>query len=173
MQTLAAGGLGEGVETQILQPVFQLFHRRDHIVERHIGRGVEVEHEASRHIGMARRVVAGMQLQPARLRRRDQGFDPVDLQIGFAVAGHLHQREQRRLSCAGMALKEALVAVDPVRRAHDGAGPPLDLRQHPVTDRLVILRQFQLAHRGVIARIGPQRLVRVGDGNVHHHRTAG
>ena len=51
------------------------------------------------------------------------------------------------------------LAADAVGRADDRAGPALDVRHHPVADRLVVVRQVELGDRLAVAGVGPQRLV--------------
>ena len=89
------------------------------------------------------------------LRRRDQRFHAIDLQIGFAVAWDFHLGEQIGLSRAGMALEEVLLAFYAVRCAHQAAGATDDMRQHPAADSLIIPRQFQLGDGLTVARIRP------------------
>ena len=67
-----------------------------------------------------------MQLEAADLRHRRQPFDPIDLQIGLAIAGDLDELQQVRAARHGVALEEGL-APDAVGRAHDRAGPALDV----------------------------------------------
>ena len=175
MQALAAGGLGKGGKAQLFQPRLQGFGRVDHIVEIQVGRRIEIEDEAAGYFGAAGRAIPGMQFQRPGLGGGDQRFDAVDLQVRLAVAADFHLGEKGGLPLAGMALEKALLAFDAVGRAHQRAGPALDVRQHPAADRFVIARQFQLgdglAFVGIVgAGIGPQRLVGMRDGKVHHHR---
>ena len=108
-----------------------------------------------------------MQLQPAALRHRRQPFDPIDLQIGFAIARDLGEFQQVRTTRHGVALKEGL-ALDAVGRAHHGARPALDVADHPVADGFEIPGKIELGDGLAIAAIGPQRLVGFGDDDAHH-----
>src|SRR4051794_31991884 len=58
-----------------------------------------------------------------------------------------------------MPLEEVLPAVDAVRHADHRARPTLHMRQHPLADRLIILRQLELGHRLAVVGIGPERLL--------------
>ena len=49
----------------------------------------------------------------------------------------------------------ALLAFDAVGCAHQRAGPPLDMRQHPAAYRFIIACQFQLGDRFAVTGIGP------------------
>ena len=97
-----------------------------------------------------------MILDGGDLRRGDEAFDAVDLDIGLAVALDLRQREQVRHALHCMALEEPL-AVDAVRRADDRAGAA-QMLDHPRPDLLQIARKIELGDSYVFGR-RPQRLV--------------
>jgi hypothetical protein len=115
MQALSARRLAEGDEAEGLEALLQLLGRRNDAVERNVGRRIEVKHEPPRHGRMRRLIVPGMELDGRDLRRSNQTFDPVDLDVGLAVALDLDSREQARHAAHLMALEEAL-AVDAVPR---------------------------------------------------------
>ncbi len=58
----------------------------DHGGEGDVGRGIEVEHQPSRLLGLEWLAVPGVQLQRPSLRRRHQGFDAVEPDKGLSVA---------------------------------------------------------------------------------------
>ena len=168
MQALAARRLAEGHEVQFPQPRGDLAGARDHRIEADIGRRIEIEDQAARQFGIAGLAVPRMQLRRPHLGHGDQAFDAVDLEIGFLVAAHFHFRQEVRGSGHGVTLEEVLLAVDPVGRAHNGAGPSGDMIDHPVAHRLVIAREFDLGDRRLL--VGPQRLVGMRDRHAHDDR---
>ena len=97
-----------------LEPVAHLLRGLDHRREGTSGAGIEIEHQAARHLGLVRLAVPGMELERGDLGHRRQALDAVDLQIGLAVAEHRHQFEQVRRARHGVALEE-LLAADAVR----------------------------------------------------------
>ena len=118
----------------------------DHLAEAQVGRGIEIEHQPARQFGLIGLAIPGMQLGGADLRRRRQPFDPVDLQVRLLVAFDLHLFHEVGTARHGVALEERL-AGDTVGRAHQGARPAFDVIDHPVADRLVVLRQLELGDR--------------------------
>src|SRR6266446_8900518 len=99
-----------------------------------------------------------MQLQPTALGHRRKALDTIDLQIRLAVARDLHEPQQFRLARHGVALKEGL-ALDAVRRAHNGAWPSLEMADDPSADRFEVAREIELRYCVAVAAVGPQRLV--------------
>ena len=72
MQTLAAGGLEEALESEVLEPVAKRPRRRDHLAPRHVVAGIEVEHQA---IGLLEPIgdgVPGVDLEDADLHQADR-----------------------------------------------------------------------------------------------------
>ena len=100
---------------------------------------------------MPRLVVPWMKLDGRDLRRGNQAFDAVDLDVGFTIAFDFRDGEQVRHAAHLMALEEPL-AIDAVRRADDGAGTALEMLDHPRADLLQILREVEL---GVVVRCRP------------------
>ncbi len=89
------------------------------------------------------------------------------------VAEHLDLGDQRRGALADVPLEELLVAVDAVRRADDRARAPLDVRHHPGADVLQVAGEVELGDRRPVAAVGPERLVRIGQGDAHDDRGIG
>jgi hypothetical protein len=139
----------------------------DHLRKFHVRCGIEIEHQTARHVIQIGRAIPGMQLEPADLRHRGQSLDLVDLQIGFAVAGHPRKRQELRGALHAVTLEEML-AMDAVGCAHDRTRPALDVRHHPLADRLEIVREIELGDGLTVAGIRPHRLVGIGDGHPHH-----
>ena len=106
MQALAAGRLAEAGQSEALQPLAQLDGGFDHPAKRHVGRRVEVEHQSARKLGIARLAVPRMQFDSAELGNRGKPFDPVDLEIGLAIARDRHELEQIGRARHGVALEE-------------------------------------------------------------------
>ena len=79
-----------------------------------------------------------MQFHGADLRCRNQRFDPVKLQVGFAIAPDRHLSDQGRLALSGMALEELFFALDPGRHANHRARPTFDVPDQPVADVFVV-----------------------------------
>ncbi len=72
----------------------QFESRLDHGFEVHVGRRVQIKHEATRLLGVARLTVPRMQLQGRDLRHGDEAFDVVDLEIGLVIPAYLDERQQ-------------------------------------------------------------------------------
>ena len=128
MQSLAAGGLAEARPGRALSAA-----RRISLAASMTSSKLDVRAQDRDRTpaGPALRAASGAQFHgcsssAADLRHRGQPFDPVDLQIGLAVAGNLHQFEQVRGARHRMALEE-LLAADAVGRADDRAGPSLQM----------------------------------------------
>src|ERR1022692_3517937 len=69
---------------------------------------------------------------------------------------------------------EKLLTVNAIGRTQDRAGPPLDMRQQPLSNRFEIRREITLRHRSTVASVWPKHLVRFGDSydqNGHGSRT--
>ena len=77
-----------------------------------------------------------MEFHGRDLPHGDQAFDAVDLQVGLAVAFDDRLLDQLGDARHGVAL-EALLVIDAVGRANDGAGPPLrcSIIQGPTASR--------------------------------------
>src|SRR6185437_2971301 len=71
MQALAAGGLAEGLEAQLLQPLADRQRALDDLVEVDIGSGIEIEHQPAGQLRIAGLAIPGMQLGRADLRGGD------------------------------------------------------------------------------------------------------
>src|SRR5579883_2926216 len=126
VQALTAGGLAERLEAELLQPLTQRQHAPHHLVERDVGRGIEIEYQAPRELRIAGLAVPGMQFGRADLRRRRQRLDAVELNVRLLLAAHLGVGDEVRAARHDMALEELLVAVDAVGRAHQRARSALD-----------------------------------------------
>ena len=137
------------------------------VVEVDVGCGIEVEHEASRHLRIAGLAVPGMQLDAAHLRDRDQPLDTVHLQVRLRVAAYFHQLQQVRRPRHRMPLEETL-ALDAVGRPQDRTRPPFEVRDHPLADGLEVAREIELGHAPRVARVRPQRLVGIRDADAEH-----
>ena len=101
-----------------------------------------------------------MQFQRPGLGRRDKRLDPVELEVGLAVAPDLDLGDQRRLALAAVPLEEVLLAVDAVRHADHRAGPALDMVDHPRADGFIVLRQIELGDGRAVLGVGPQAACR-------------
>src|SRR3984885_4349053 len=62
---------------------------------------------------------------------------------------------------------EKLLAFDSIGRTDDGARPALQMRYHPVADRLEIAGEIELGDAFAIAGIRPQLLVRLRNHHAH------
>ena len=158
MQALAAGGLAEALQADIGQMLPHVLGGFDDIGKFDIRRRIEIEHQPARDIGRIRRAIPGMQFEAADLRHRRETLDAIDLQIRLAIAGDFHQLQQLRGARHRMALEEFL-AADAIGRADDGAGPALQMADHPAADRLEITREIELGHALAVAAVRPQLLV--------------
>ena len=112
-----------------------------------------------------------MEFQRRDLGDRRETLDPVDLEIGLAIARNRHEFEQIGRSRHGMALKELLARVA-VRRPDNRTRPALDVVEKPRPDSLVVARKIELGHGCRIRRVGPERLVRLADQHTHDDRFA-
>ena len=164
MQTLAARGLAERHQAKVGKPVADLAGAVDHPLERHVRGWIKIEDQPPGLLGQERLVVPGVQFKGADLGGGHQRLHPVALEVGFAIAPDLDLGDQGRLSLARMALEELLLSLDAVGHADHRAGPATDMLKHPFADRLVVARQVQLGHWGVVAGIRPQGLAGVGKG---------
>ena len=72
MKALAAGALAEGLQTQRLEPLLQFRRGGATTWRTHLGRGVEIEDQTSRHVGLIRHAVPGMQFEAATAPRRQR-----------------------------------------------------------------------------------------------------
>src|SRR5580658_2704204 len=107
-----------------------------------------------------------MQFNCAILSQRDEGFNPVDLQIRLLVARDADHVEKSRGTARGVALKE-MFAIQSVRSTDDRTWASLDMGQHPGANCLEVVGQIELGHRFPIAGIRPEGFVRVGNDNAH------
>ena len=98
-----------------------------------------------------------MQLQRGDLRQRSQSLDAIDLEVGVAVPRNPHKADQAGEAAHGVALEESL-AVDAIRATDEGAGPALDVRQHPLANGGEVIGELALGDGAAIARIRPQHL---------------
>ena len=115
MQALAARRLAEAYKAQSVQTVADLTSPGDHLLKWHVRCRIQVEHQPPRLLGRERLAISWMQFQSTDLRRRHQGFDPVELQVGLAITPNRHLGDQRGLALAGVTLEELFFALD--RRA--------------------------------------------------------
>ena len=111
--------------------------------EGNVGGRVQVEHKAPGKRWMVRLAIPGMELHGRDLRHGDEALDAIDLQVGLAIAFDRGELDQIGNAGHGVTLEE-LLAVDAVRRADDGAGPPLEMLDHPGTDLFEIGGQISL-----------------------------
>src|SRR5664279_766817 len=89
------------------------------------------------------------------------------------VVGDSHFFQNFRHAGHDVAL-EKLLTVNAIGRTQDRAGPPLDMRQQPLSNRFEIRREISLRHRNTVAGVWPKHLVWLGDGytsNGHGSRT--
>jgi hypothetical protein len=56
---------------------------------------------------------------------------------------------------------EKLLPLDAIRRAYQRARTAGKMWQHPVADLLVVAGEIELGNRLAVARIGPERFVRL------------
>jgi hypothetical protein len=109
MQALAAGGLAEGREAELLQPLAQLERALDHLVEADVRRGIEIEHQPARQSGV-----------PGWLFQGCSSVAPICATAASAstgraarracVAAHLDLGDESASCRHGVALEEVLVA---------------------------------------------------------------
>ncbi len=158
MEALAPGGLAEGFKAGRFEPIADFDRGGDDRVEIHIRRGVQIEHQPTGDFRIARRAVPGMDFQGGNLRGRDQGLDPIDLHVGCLVASDFHGCQKIRHSGRRMTLKE-LLGAHSVRHPDERAGSALEVRQHPITDILVVSGEVGFGHGSTVARVRPERLV--------------
>ena len=92
--------------------------RLDHTVKGDAWPRIEVKDKAAGNFGQTGPAVRGMDLDATHLGHSDQGFGPVDGQIGVRVTGHLDRVEQGRRGLAQMSLKKSLT-VQPLRDTDD------------------------------------------------------
>src|SRR5215469_13757253 len=146
MQALAAGGLAEAFHAECGEMLPHSICGFHHVGKIDVRRGIEVEHQSSRHVILVRRAIPGMQFEPTELRDRSKALDMVDLQIRLAVAGNPHQLEQLRRALHAVALEE-LLTLDAVGRAYDRAWPADKMRHHPLADGLEIMCEIEFCNR--------------------------
>jgi hypothetical protein len=91
----AAGCLAERNQSHLFQPIADLQRRIDDGLELHVRRGIEIEDQAACALRIVGHAVPGMHFQRAHLRHGRQRLDAIDLHVGFLVAAHLDQIEQR------------------------------------------------------------------------------
>ncbi len=157
VQAFAARRLAEGDEAELLEALAHLERGVDHAVERHVRRGVEIEHEAAGQLRIVRQAVPGMQLERGDLRRLHERFDAIDLQIGLAIARRLAP-SLKRFDVPRMAWRwKNVLAVDAIGRANDGAGAAADVLDQPVADGFEVAREIELGDGLAGAIVGPER----------------
>ena len=86
MQALAARRFAESNEAEFLQSFAQLERGVDDFRKLDIRRRIEIENQASRHVGLERRAIPRMEFQCRNLTESYEAFDAVDFDVGFAVA---------------------------------------------------------------------------------------
>ena len=171
VHTLAARRFAEAHEANGFEPVANFTRALDDRREINIRRGIEIEDEAAGHLGIPGLAIPGMQLQSGQLRNFRETLDSIDLKVRLLAARHLRQREHARRARHRMALKKMLSA-NSVRRANNRARPAFQMRDHPGSNYLVVLRQLQLGDRLSITGVRPQRFIRLRDLDAHHDRIA-
>ena len=173
MQALAAGGLAEADEAELLQPLAHFARGIDDVVEGQARAGIEIEDQPARRLPAR----PGAQFQGCSSSAPiwasgGQALDAVDLQIGLLVAGDLRPVPAGS-TCPAWRGAGRTLAADAIGRPHDRAGPALDMGHHPGADGFEIAREIQLGHRLAVAGIGPERLVGIGDRHAHDHGLGG
>ena len=116
--------LQKATRPSCFEPVAHFLGGGDDGREGNVGGGVQVEHKAPGKRWMMRLAIPGMELHGRDLRHGDEALDAIDLQVGLAIAFDGGELDQVGNAGHGVALEELLV-IDAVRRADDGAGPPL------------------------------------------------
>ena len=96
MQPLAAGGLRKGDEAQMFEAIPHLARGLDHGREGDVRSRIEIEHEASRDLGLSRPTVGGMEFGRPHLGQGREPFHALERQIGLVISVHGHQRQQSR-----------------------------------------------------------------------------
>ncbi len=158
MEALAPGGLAEGFKAGRLEPIADFDRGGDDRVEIHIWRGVQIEHQPAGDLWIAGRAIPGMDFERGNLRGRDQGLDPIDLHVRRLVASDFHGCQKIRHSGRRMTLKE-LLGAHSVRHPDERAGAALEVRQHPITDILVVSGEVGFGHGHTVAGVRPERLI--------------
>ncbi len=159
MQSLAAGRLGKAPEADAEQGLAHLDRRLGHPLPRQADIGVEIEHDAVRRFELVDRRSPEVDFQDPHLDHRNQASEVLDHQIGFA-AGFLRDLDPAddvRHAGTEMFLVEAFLAL-PLGAAHQRQGPMRDVRQRPILDRGVVLRQRELGN----PLVGIENPIRMG-----------
>ena len=168
VQPLAARGLAEGDEAELSRAASRISLAAAITAEKATsGAGSRSNTRRPGKRGMVRLAIPGVEFHGRDLGHGDQPFDAIDLQIGLAVALDGRQLHQVGDARHGVALEELLV-IDAIGRADDGAGPSLEMLDHPGTNLFEIGGKIELGD-GLPFLLGrPQRLVGVGDAHAHN-----
>ena len=95
-------------QAELVQPLAHLPRGLDDRREGDVRAGIEIEHQPAGDFRPTGLAIPGMQFEGADLRDARPALDPIDLQIGLAVAEHRHQLEQVGGARHGVALEELL-----------------------------------------------------------------
>ena len=157
----------KGVKPSCSQTLLQFPRACDHARERHVWRRIEIEDDAFGRFRIAGLAAPGMQFRHALLRQRDEPLGAVDAEIRLRFALDLDGQHRHRRALEFVALEE-LLAVDPVRRAHDGDRAVLHMRQHALRRSRHVAREIELGDGRPELRLRPQFLVGMADGDTQH-----
>ncbi len=166
MQAFSTRSFAKGDKPEGLEPVAHLVGSSDYGVKLHIGCRIEIEHQSTRSVRMARLAIPRVDLETSSLRNGRQTFNAINLKVRFAVARYNRQLHQMGRAPHGVTLKEQLTP-DSIGRPNNGARPTFDVRDHPGANSLVVARKIKLGDLFTIATVRPQRLFRPGDRNAH------
>ena len=135
----------------------------------YVRRRIQIEHQPAGNVRLPGGAVPRVYFERAYLRDCGERLDAVDLYVGGTIALDLDQFEQVGHSRHGVPLEE-LLPGESIRCSDEGAGPALQMRQHPRPHHLEVAGEVQLGHRLTVARIGPERFVRLRNRDAHDDR---
>src|SRR6266404_1687653 len=106
MQAFSTRSLAKGDKPEGLEPVPHFVGSGDYAIKLYIRCRIEIEHQSTRSIGIARLAIPRVNLEAGSLRNGRQTFDTIDLKVRFAVARYSRRLQQMGHAPHGMTLKE-------------------------------------------------------------------